>query len=74
MSISKAEFLKLSVAERIELVGDIWDSIALDAPEALELTEAQRQELRRRLEEHDADSDSAVSWAQVRDELLPRDK
>ena len=73
MSTSKAEFLKLSVAERIELVGDIWDSIALDAPHALDLTDAQRRELRRRLKAHDADPDSGISWAQVRDELLPRD-
>jgi putative addiction module component (TIGR02574 family) len=74
MSTSKAEFLKLSVAERIKLVGDIWDSIAADAPDALELTEAQRRELKRRLAAHDADPDSGVPWPQVRDELLPRDE
>jgi putative addiction module component (TIGR02574 family) len=74
MSTSKAEILKLSVAERIELVGDIWDSIAADAPGSIELTEAQRRELRRRLAEHDADPGSAIPWAQVRDELFSSDK
>jgi putative addiction module component (TIGR02574 family) len=74
MSTSKAEILKLSVAERLQLVGDIWDSIAADAPESVELTDAQRIELRRRLVEHDADPDSAIPWSQVRDELLPRDE
>lgn len=74
MSTSKAEILKLSVAERLELVGDIWDSIAADAPGSIELSEAQRRELRRRLAEHDADPASAIPWSQVRDELLPRDE
>ena len=32
-----ADVLELPVAERLQLVSDIWDSIA-DAPEALELT------------------------------------
>lgn len=74
MSTSKAELLKLSVAERLQLVGDIWDSIAADAPGSVELTEAQRRELRRRLAEHDTDPASAIPWAQVRDELLPSDE
>jgi putative addiction module component (TIGR02574 family) len=74
MSTSKTDFLKLSVAERLELVGDIWDSIAADGPEAVELTEAQRQELQRRLAAHDADPESGVPWRQVRDELFPRGK
>jgi putative addiction module component (TIGR02574 family) len=70
MSTPKTEFLKLSVAERIKLVGDIWDSIATDSPDALELTDEQREELQRRLEAHDADPESAVPWQQVRDELF----
>jgi putative addiction module component (TIGR02574 family) len=74
MSTSKTDFLKLSVAERLELVGDIWDSIAADGPEAVELTEAQRQELQRRLAAHDADPESGVPWRHVRDELFPRGK
>jgi putative addiction module component (TIGR02574 family) len=74
MSTSKTDFLKLSVAERLELVGDIWDSIAADGPEAVELTDAQRDELQRRLEAHDADPESAVPWHQLRDELFTPEK
>jgi len=74
MSTSKAEILKLSVAERLQLVGDIWDSIAAEAPASVELDKAQQRELRRRLVEHDADPGSAIPWAQVRDELLPNDE
>lgn len=70
MSIDLAELRKLSVAERIQLAEDLWDSIALDAAQAPGLTEAQRRELQRRLGEHDADPASAVPWEQVRAELL----
>ena len=45
--IRRSDVLELPVSERLELVGDIWDSIA-QAPEAVELTEAQRVELERR--------------------------
>ena len=49
--ISLSDVLELSVSERIQLVEDIWDSIA-KGPEPAPLTEAQRQELDRRLEAH----------------------
>lgn len=44
-----AEYVKLSVPERIQLVEDIWDSIA-EIPEELPITEAQQAELDRRLD------------------------
>jgi len=72
MSQSIDEFRKLSVAERIQLVEDIWDSIATDSPDAVPLTPAQREEIQRRLQAHDADPSTAVSWEQVRSELFQR--
>ncbi len=64
-------FRTLSVAERLQLVGDIWDSIALDdTSEAVGLTAAQREEVLRRMARHDADPDSAVDWDAVRAELF----
>jgi len=48
MSSPAHDFRYLTVAERIQLVEDIWDSIS-DADEVLELTDAQRAELDRRL-------------------------
>jgi putative addiction module component (TIGR02574 family) len=59
------------VAERIQLVEDLWDSIA-DAPEVLELSEAQRLELDRRLEAHRANPGVAIPWETLRRELLRR--
>lgn len=52
--INMDEIRKLSVEERIRLVEDIWDTIAA-SPEGLELTEAQRSELERRLDLHARD-------------------
>ena len=72
MSHAIRDFRQLSVAERIQLVEDIWDSIAVEGSEAVQLTDAQRQELQRRVQAHDADPSSALHWEQVRAELLQR--
>ena len=47
-NFSLADILELDVSERIQLVEDIWDSIAA-APDSVTLTDAQRAELERRL-------------------------
>jgi putative addiction module component (TIGR02574 family) len=62
---------KLTVDERLELVFEIWDSIA-DNPESTRLTDAQRQELQRRLAEHEANPDDVIPWEQVKREALAR--
>lgn len=69
MTESRLDFAHLTVAERIQLVEDLWDSIA-DAPEVLELTDAQRAELDRRLEAHRRNPDDVISWDSLRRELL----
>lgn len=56
---------ELSVAERIVLVEEIWDSIAAEQ-EALELTEAQRLELDRRLEAYHSSPEGGSSWEEVK--------
>jgi putative addiction module component (TIGR02574 family) len=63
MSIS--ELLKLPVAERIKLVEAIWDSIAA-APDALVLTDAEREELDRRWTAYERDPSVGSPWAEVR--------
>ena len=65
------DFSHLSLAERIQLAEDLWDSLD-DAPEALELTPAQRAELDRRLEEHRLHPEAAIPWEQVRADLFKR--
>ncbi|MDQ3606277.1 MAG: addiction module protein [Gemmatimonadota bacterium] len=63
------DILKLSVAERIQLVEDIWDSIAAE-PDALELSAEQRSELDRRLADQEANPGAGRSWDEVKARLL----
>ena len=74
MSQPRPDFLKLSVAERIQLAEDIWDSIAAESPESMGLTPDQLQAVQVRLGEHDRDPASAVPWDQVRAELFQRNQ
>ena len=64
------DFSKLSIAERIQLAEDLWDSIpeASDVP----LTEAQRAELDRRLDDLERDPDAGEPWKAVRARLYRR--
>ena len=68
--VSLADVLHLSVSERIQLVEDIWDSIAATAPPVL--SDAQRAELDRRLKSHGEDPQAGTPWAQVRQEIMER--
>lgn len=69
MSPVMSDLLRLSVPERIQLVQDLWDSIAADES-AVALTDAQRAELDRRLDAHRRDPDAARPWAEVKARLL----
>ena len=73
MSISIEEILNLSIKKRLELIEEIWDSIASN-PEAVPLTSAQRRELDRRKREHRRDPSAAKPWSEVRDRLQKRKK
>jgi putative addiction module component (TIGR02574 family) len=53
------------------LVEDIWDSIAADSA-ALPLTDVQREELDRRLAEHETNPDDVVPWEELRDSITER--
>lgn len=72
MTTNIDDYKTLSVAERIQLVEDIWDSIATEAPGLLQLSEAEKEELDRRVEAHRADPSTAIPWEQVREKLFQR--
>jgi putative addiction module component (TIGR02574 family) len=55
----------LSLAERIQLAEDLWDSVAAETGE-LPLSAAQTAELDRRLAELARDSGAGESWEVVR--------
>ena len=67
-----AELMELTPAERIELVQDLWDSIA--AEDLPPLTPEQKEELDRRYAEHLRDPSSASKWEDVKARLLARYK
>lgn len=58
-------FDRLSVSERIQLVEDLWDSIAVSTSR-IPLSEAEIAELDRRLAELDRNPDAVVPWEEVR--------
>jgi putative addiction module component (TIGR02574 family) len=62
---------RLSVEDRLALLQEIWDSLAADIEQA-PLTEAQRQEVDRRLAAHRANPQAAIPWEQVEAEALAR--
>ena len=61
------EILKMPVADRLELVGKIWDSINQDGVPPL--TEAARNLIDERIAEADANPDSRIPAKDVFDEL-----
>ncbi len=56
---------QLSVADRIALVQEIWDSIAA-TPEEVPLTEAQKQEFDRRLADLETNLESVLTWQEIK--------
>jgi len=70
-TISMADILQLDVSERIQLVEDIWDSIAI-MPVAVNLSDAQRKTLDRRLESYRRNPNAGASWEDVKKRILNR--
>jgi len=74
MSLDPAfDYRGLSIAERLQLVEDLWDSIAEEADaETLPLTEEEKAMLDERLAEHARNPDDLRTWDEVKDELFKR--
>ena len=62
---------RLSREQRLELVQEIWDTIAAENHSSL-LTDAQREELDRRIAEADASPDDGIPADQVLAQTLAR--
>ena len=61
----------MSVEDRIALVKDIWDSVAIEAG-LLAPSTAEKAELDRRLAEDDATPNDTVSWGTIKAEAQAR--
>lgn len=67
MSKRGLDIATLTPEERLSLLEELWDSLVA-TPEAIPLTEGQRAELDRRLDELDAEGPLGIPW----DEVLSR--
>lgn len=63
--VTIADVLAMPVPERILFVEDVWDSIAV-TPEAVQLTDAQKEELDYRLEEYHKNPAVGSPWEEVK--------
>ena len=68
-NISMSEVLKLSVAERIQMVADLWDSIAA-IPESVTLTQEEKKELDQRLEAYHKNPSAGSPWTKIKKRIL----
>jgi len=71
MQTTDLDISKLSVAERIQLAEDLWDSVAAETGD-LPLTDAQIAELDRRLDDLEHNPDAGESWDVVRARIQKR--
>ena len=59
---------RLSLAERIQLVEDLWDTIAAEA-DNLPIPESHREELSQRRAAHRSNPSTVIPWEEVRRRL-----
>jgi putative addiction module component (TIGR02574 family) len=69
--ISATDALDLSIPERIQLVEDIWDSIAAKA-DSIELTEEEKKIIDARLEKYHQNPQSGSPWEDVYKRIVSR--
>jgi len=67
-TLVKADVLSLSVPERIQLVEDIWDTIA-EFPDEVKLSDEQKAELDRRLDAYHQNPDEGAPGEVVRERI-----
>ena len=70
-TMKELEIDQLSIEERLALAEEIWQSVVADLEQA-PLSEAQRQELERRLADSLARPDAVTSWEEVKARALAR--
>ncbi len=66
--ISAADTLSMSIPERIQLVGDIWDTIAAES-DKLELSDEEKRMIDDRLRAYHDNPSAGSSWEDVYDRV-----
>lgn len=67
--ISRDDISSMTAAERLELIGELWDSLS---DEQVQMSSEQIAEIDRRLESFDEDKKHAISWQQFEAKLAAR--
>ena len=67
--MSTIDIANLSPKERLALLEQLWDSLS---PEAVPITDAQTEELDRRLDELDREGPVGIPWNEVLDRIRNR--
>lgn len=70
--ISATDTLELSIPERIQLVEDIWDTIAT-AADSVELTEEEKKIIDERLEDYHKNPELGSPWDVVYKRIVGRE-
>jgi putative addiction module component (TIGR02574 family) len=65
------QIIALSIQDRIRLVQAILDSIAAEQ-DYLDLTDTQKQELDRRIDDYEANPDNVLTWEEVKASVKAR--
>jgi putative addiction module component (TIGR02574 family) len=69
--MSTIDIEKLSPEQRLELLEQLWESLS-EMPEAVPMTDAQREELDRRLDDLDREGPVGIPWNEVLDRIRSR--
>ena len=69
--MSTIDITRLSPEERLRLLEVLWESLT-PTPEAVPLTDAQREELDRRLDELDREGPIGIPWEEVLSRIRSR--
>ena len=67
-----SELTSLPVNDRLRVVESLWDSIESDIP--VSISPEQREEIKRRIEAHEASPDELLTWDEVLDQLRSGNK
>lgn len=68
-TLSKEEIHELPVPQRLELIGELWNSV-VEAEDMLPITDEERKLLDEAIEEHRRDPGAARPWDEVRREIF----
>ena len=71
-SLLSEQILSLTVPEKLQLIEEIWDSVAIDAEEIV-LSQSQKEELDRRLASYQNLETEGESWEIVKQRIIKND-